>query len=58
MYCAGSIVVSIASNVNIVYEKNSSYKKILNKSGPKIEPCRTPNNISSQELKVLIIFIR
>ena len=30
-------------------KRNRSHKKILNKSGPKIEPCRTPNSISSQE---------
>ena len=38
-------------------KRNRSNKKILNKSGPRIEPCGTPNNISSQELKVLSLFL-
>ena len=30
--------------------ENKSETKMLNKSGLRIEPCGTPNNISSQEL--------
>ena len=56
MYCVRSIDVSIASNINFM-KRNRSYKKILNKSGPRIERCDTPNNISSQELNVLSLFL-
>ena len=30
--------------------RNKSHKNILNKSGPKIDPCGTPETISSQRL--------
>ena len=30
--------------------KNKSARNMLNKKGPKIEPCGTPNNISCHEL--------
>ena len=31
---------------------------MLNKRGPNIDPCGTPNKISSQELKLSLIFVR
>ena len=31
-------------------DKKRSHIKILNNKGPKIDPCGTPNKISSQEL--------
>ena len=34
-----------------------SHIKILNNKGPKIDPCRTPNKISSQELELSFIFV-
>ena len=37
--------------------RNRSHKNILNKRGPTIDPCGTPNRISSQELYSEFIFV-
>ena len=34
-------------------KRNRSLRNILNQSGPKIEPCGTPENFYSQLLKLL-----
>ena len=52
IYPLWRMVVSIAGNISIVY------KNILNKSGPKTEPCSTSANISSRELNVRSISTR
>ena len=36
-------IVCIVSETRILIIQNKSYKKMLNKRGPKIEPCRTTN---------------
>ena len=37
--------------------KNKSHKNMLNKRGPKIDPCGTPNKTSSHEQNSEFIFI-
>ena len=37
--------------------KNKSYKKMLNKTGPKTNPRGTPNKISSHELYAEFILV-
>ena len=36
---------------------NKSLGNMLNKRGPKIDPCGTPNKISSHELNPVFIFV-
>ena len=36
---------------------NIDHLSILKRGGPKIEPCGTPKNISTQELNVLLILV-
>ena len=43
----GHILQKMENHIN---KLSPRLKKMLNKSGPRIEPCGTPNIISSQEL--------
>ena len=61
---AGRLWLIINNEAKLVYSnslrsKKSSYikKKKLNKSGPKIEPWGTPNNISTQQLRDKFILV-
>ena len=51
-YYKGRTIICITSNIYIFYHKKEIYEEdIKNKwiSGPKIDPCAAPNNISDQK---------
>ena len=39
------------------YMKKRLHKKMFNNKGPRIDPCGTPNTVSSQELNDIFIFV-
>ena len=51
------IIIHQVCNINSLCIRNKSAKKVLNRIGPKIEPCSTPNITASHSLYGLLTLV-